>query len=1188
MDDLDNQAVPRVVVILGEDVAALQLILRGIPVDSGLAIVVAMTVDDSLVPAVRTVTDIPVSELAGPSVLLPGHIHVVPRRHDVIIRRDELIIEPIASSGGLDRMLRSLADNIGRNATVVVLRGRDGDGVLGIKRVREAGGLTICQRANDGDPLSELPHIAMSTGRVDLVLPVEQITSHIVHAPELDIASASEDAARSDDTLRDILAMIRIRTGHDFTWYKRATLYRRLARRMQVCQTATLADYQRLLREHPNELANLLRDFLISVTNFFRDPEAFAALQELVLPRVFHGKGPTDQVRVWVAGCATGEEAYSIGILLAEYASRMTAPPQLQIFGTDIDEEALAEARTGAYPALIATDVSPERLARFFAQDNGGYRVSKELREMMLFSPHNVLRDPPFSRLDLISSRNMLIYLNRDAQERVLNTFHFALRPDGILFLGSSESADSLKQFAPIDVKNRIFERRIAPTSTITDALITSAGWQPARMPYQITTTERPRIGSFGELHHRAVEQYAPPSVLVNEDLDIVHLSEHASRFLVIAGGEPTRQILRLVLPELRFELRGALYAARQPGHATGDTRIVRFADGGKQRSIELRVRPVEVPEAGRGTLLVLFDELAPPVEVATPAEPGSQHFEPVVREMEDELHRNREQLRTTIEQYETSLEELKASNEELHAINEELRSATEELETSKEELQSVNEELTTLNHELKVKVDEVSRINGDLQNLMTSTDIGVLFLDRRLYIKRFTPRVQDLFNVIPSDIGRPLAHLTHRLEYGDLPQAAAQVLVDLRTSDREVSSSDGKRFLVRMSPYRSIDDRIEGVVLTFVEITDLKAAQEARRVSEAALRTSEERLSLALRAAPLAVITHDNKLDATWAFVNGQQIDGALHVIFAPDHAERYSRSVREVYASGHAQRTELDVFTKAGARTYDFRIEPTREGQLVTGVTAIGFDITPSKQAEMSLRDNDRHKDEFLAMLSHELRNPLTPLRIAYDVARLSSRQPARLEPALDIIGHQLTVVDRLVDDLLDLSRIAQGKLKLVQTLLDPVRVVEAALESARPLIDEHRHKLEVRLPTTAVAIIGDFTRLVQVLSNLLLNAAKYTPDGGEITLAVVADVPRQRLVITVRDNGVGLRSDMLPRVFDMFAQAGESEELRDGGLGIGLNLVHQIIQLHGGTVAAHSDGPNRGSLFTIELALAPRDPT
>src|SRR3569623_1136165 len=679
-------------------------------------------------------------------------------------------------------------------------------------------------------------------------------------------------------------------------------------------------------------------------------------------------------------------------------------------------------------------------------------------------------------------------------------------------------------------------------------------------MPYQLTTTERPRSGSFGELHHRAVEQYAPPSVLVNEDLDIVHLSEHASRFLVIAGGEPTRQILRLVLPELRFELRGALYAARQPGHATGDTRIVRFADGGKQRSIELRVRPVEVPEAGRGTLLVLFDERAPPVEVATPAEPGSQHFEPVVREMEDELHRNREQLRTTIEQYETSLEELKASNEEL----------------------------TTLNHELKVKVDEGSRINGDLQNLMTSTDIGVLFLDRRLYIKRFTPRVQDLFNVIPSDIGRPRAHLTHRLESGDLPQAAAQVLVDLRTSGREVSSSDGKRFLVRMSPYRSIDDRIEGVVLTFVEITDLKAAQEARRVSEAALRTSEERLSLALRAAPLAVITHDNKLDATWAFVNGQQLDGALHVIFAPDNAERYSRSVREVYASGHAQRTELDVFTKAGARTYDFRIAPTREGQLVTGVPAIGFDIPPSKQAEMSLRDNDRHKDAFLAMLSHELRNPPTPLRIAYDVARLSSRQPARREPALDIIGQQLTVGDRLVDDLLDLSRIAQGKLKLVQTLLDPVRVVEAALESARPLIDEHRHKLEVRLPTPAVAIIGDFTRHVQVLSNLLLNAAKYTPDGGEITLAVVADVPRQRLVITVRDYGVGLRSDMLPRVFDMFAQAGESEELRDGGLGIGLNLVHQIIQLHGGTVAAHSDGPNRGSLFTIELALAPRDPT
>lgn len=1000
MRELENPDVPRVVVLLGEDVAAAQKVVRGIPLDSGLAIIVAMNADGTLVPALKAATALPIYELKGTSPLLRGRIHVVPLDHEVLIQREELILEPVGTRGTVDRMLRSLADNIGRRATVVVLRGRDGDGVLGIKRVREAGGVTICQRAEDGDPLSELPHIAISTGRVDLVLPTDEIAARLVQVPEPDIAGASEAAARTDDALRDILAMIRIRTGHDFTWYKRATLYRRLARRMQVCQTETLAEYHRVLREHPSELGNLLRDFLISVTNFFRDPDAFKALEELVLPRLFRGKGQTDQVRVWVAGCATGEEAYSIGMLLCEYAGRLNDAPQLQVFATDIDEEALAEARAGIYPEQIETDVSPERLNRFFTRENGGYRVSKELREMMLFSPHNVLRDPPFSRLDLVSCRNMLIYLNRDAQERVLNTFHFALRNDGVLFLGSSESAESLQQFAALDAKNRIFERRIAPTGTITDTLVTQARWLPSRAAYPLATSERTPIGSFGELHHRAVEQYAPPSVLVNEDLDVVHLSEHASRFLTMAGGEPTRQVLRLVHPALRFELRGALYAARQPDHHGSDTRIVRFDDDGRQRAIEIRVRAVDLAEAGGSTMLVMFDELDRPHAIASSAETDGGQIEPVVREMEDELHRTREQLRTTIEQYETSLEELKASNEELHAINEELRSATEELETSKEELQSVNEELTTLNHELKVKVDEVSRANSDLQNLMTSTDIGVLFLDRQLHIKRFTPRVQDLFNVIPSDIGRPLAHLTHRLDYGDLPQAAAQVLADLRTTDREVSSSDGKRFLVRLLPYRSIEDRIEGVVLTFVDVTDLKTAQEARRRSEAALRTIEERLSFALVAAPLAVISHDNKLDATWAFVQGRQIEGALRApqhVFAAGHADSYSAIVREVYASGQPQRAELDVVTKLGVRTYDFRIEPTREGHLVTGVTAVGFDITPSKQAEAALLDSDRRKDEFLAVLSHELRNPLTPLRVAFDVARLASRDPAHLEPAL-----------------------------------------------------------------------------------------------------------------------------------------------------------------------------------------------
>jgi two-component system CheB/CheR fusion protein len=1187
VSEAEVQDSTRVVLLIGEDAAAAEQVVRGIPVDPGFALVVALQDGSGASNSLKAATSLPTSEVTGNTPVAPGRMYLVNDPRGITFADGHLVVSDPPPTGALDRMLRSLADQRGANATVVVLGGTVADGTLGIRRMREAGGLTICQRTSDDGAMSELPHTAIVSGNVDLVLPVDEIAERVVSLAKADpIARAATDMVMGrEDLLQEILAMIRIRTGHDFSWYKRATLLRRLARRMQVCATESLSDYHRVLREQPAELGNLLRDFLISVTNFFRDPEAFDALAETVIPRLFRGKDHTDQVRVWVAGCATGEEAYSIAMLLSEYAMSLPAPPQLQVFATDIDEEALAEARAGIYPTQIATDVTAARLQRFFVYENDHFRVCKELREMILFSPHNVLRDPPFSRLDLVSCRNLLIYLNREAQNRVINTFHFALRHDGYLLLGSSESAEGMQQFSPTDAKNRIFERRIAPSAIATEAFVTAPRFLPTRTPSATSSGDSKPIGTFGELHHRAVEMYAPPSVLVNEDLDIVHLSENANKFLSFAGGEPSRQILRLVHPALRFELRGALYAARQPENRGSVTRVVRFSEDGKQRAIEIRVRSVNIAEAGPATLLVMFDELDRAPEAAAHAD-ASGHIEPVVREMEEELQRLREQLRTTIEQYETSLEELKASNEELHAINEELRSATEELETSKEELQSLNEELTTLTHELKHKVDELSRTNGDLQNLMSSTDIGVLFLDRQMSIKRFTPRIQQVFNLIPSDIGRPLEHITHRLDYADLAKAARQVIAELRTVDREVTSSEGKRYLVRMLPYRSLDDRIEGVVVTFVDVTDLKVAQTARARSEAALRTSEQRLAHALAAAPLAVISHDTRLTPTWAFINGNEVEAsrAPGQIFAGDDADRYARTVQAVYASGRAERIELAVATEGGIRTYDFRIDATREGHLVTGIVAVGFDITPSKAAEAALRESDRHKDEFLAMLSHELRNPLTPLRVAFDVARLARQDPEQLDAALSLMDDQLNVMVRLVDDLLDLSRLSQGKLQLSVRRIDPVTIVEAALQSTRPLIDTHHHTIDVQLDGQGAMVLGDSTRLTQVLTNLLSNAAKYTPERGKLALSMAVDAARNRLVFTMRDNGIGIAPHVLPHVFELFMQARGGEERRAGGLGVGLNVVRRVVELHGGCVAAESDGPGLGSTFRVELPLAP----
>ena len=635
--------------------------------------------------------------------------------------------------------------------------------------------------------------------------------------------------------MRDILTFVRLRSGHDFSSYKRATLHRRIARRMHVCDTGSPRAYLQYLRTNPTELAALLRDFLIGVTNFFRDPEAFAALDAHVASRFFGGKAPRAELRAWVAGCATGEEAYSVAMLLLERAARASQPPQVQVFATDIDEEALAVARAGKYPDTISLDVSSERLDRFFTKEGAHYRVRKELRERVLFSPHNVLRDPPFSRLDLVTCRNVLIYLNRDAQERVLGVFQFGLRADGLLFLGSSESAEnSTSTFTPLDTKHRVYARQ----KFVGAVLPEGTGWQ-AGAGAPAPPEPSPRAPSFGELHHQMVERYAPPSVLVNEELEVVHVSERAGRYLALGGGEPTRQILRLVHPELRLDLRSALHAARQPGHG-GEKRVVELRrDGGRASKVEIEVRTPELPIAGRALMLVLFREI-PDGESTPPSHPTDPTIEPVVREMEDELYRTRDQLRVTVEQYETSLEELKASNEELQAINEEFRSATEELETSREELQSVNEELTTLNLELQSKVEEVSRANGDLQNLMTSTDIGVLFLDRDANIKRFTERAKDLFNVIASDVGRPFAHLTHRLDTQSLPADVEHVLATLRPLEREVRAIDGRRYFARILPYRSLEDRIEGVVMTFLDVSDLKRAEDALRDRDAKLRLAE------------------------------------------------------------------------------------------------------------------------------------------------------------------------------------------------------------------------------------------------------------------------------------------------------------------------------------------------------------
>ncbi len=863
-------------------IAALQRFFGAMPSDSGMAFVVVLHLspdhDSALADVLQPSTQMPVVQAQHGTRIEPNQVYVIPPGKHLTIADGHLRLSELPREQGkrrtVDLFFRSLADTHGPHAVAVVLSGGDGDGALGVKRIKERGGLTIVQDP-EGAEQTGMPRAALATSMVDWVLRAEEIPARLVDYQTRELrlrvppergpnpVAAPRPGPETDEALlREVLTFLRARTGRDFSYYKRATIVRRIARRMQVNEVDDLASYLQYLRTHQGEAGALLQDLLISVTNFFRDREAFAAL-ESIIPELFRNKTQSDTVRVWVPACATGEEAYSIAMLLSEHARTLDAPPTLQVFATDLDEDVLAEARSGVYPEAITADVSQDRLRRFFIKEHESYRVRRELREMLLFAVHDLLKDSPFSRLDLVSCRNLLIYLNRGAQQRTFDILHFALRPDGRLFLGTSEAVDDGSHlFYPQDKKHRIYSSRPAartnlPVPSGQSALARALAVQGRNEGAGPVTTARvpstgvviPSTGSkalvsdrlsWSELHLKLIERLGPPSLVVNSEHEIVHLSEGAAPFLKFAGGEPSTNLLRAVHPALRTGLRAALFRARQTGNpASADAIPIDLGDG--RWLVDVRVS--SAGEETEDFWLVSF--LAHGKHEAHAVAPR-EHDEPVAAHLERELEQTKRHLRDIVEQHEASTEELKASNEELQAMNEELRSATEELETSREELQSINEELTTVNQELKSKVDELGHANSDLHNLMGATAIATVFLDRDLRIMRFTPPAVELFSFIPTDIGRPLGDLQHRLKYPQLLADASRVLSQLVPVEREVEETSGLFFLARLLPYRTTDDRIAGVVITFVDVTERQIAKMAalqakneleKRVQE---RTSE------------------------------------------------------------------------------------------------------------------------------------------------------------------------------------------------------------------------------------------------------------------------------------------------------------------------------------------------------------
>ncbi|HVF27128.1 MAG TPA: CheR family methyltransferase, partial [Pyrinomonadaceae bacterium] len=716
--------------------------------------------------------------------------------------------------------------------------------------------------------------------------------------------------------------------------------------------------------ESADEAQSLLKDLLISVTNFFRDKEAFAYLETEVLPRLLDGKKSDDGIRVWVAGCATGEEAYSIAMLLAERALGGLDAPEIQIFASDIDAAAIAKAREGLYTLNDAADVTPERLRRFFTKEAHGFRVRRELREMVLFANHNVIKDPPFSHLDLVSCRNMMIYLNGMAQERVMEVMHFALNPGGYLFLGSAESVDGAGDlYAPVSREHHIFQSRpvAARLSYPVPDSSPSFRFEQKTLP-AITTQEQEaraleRI-TYGDLHQQLLEQYAPPSVVVNEEYDIVHLSERAGKYMRVAGGEPSNNLLKVIRPELRLELRSALYQA--VGRRTNlEVKNLIVQSDGRRETINIHVRPVLRPDdAARGFLLVLFE---PATGAAETSEAAYSSPEPVARQIEEELMKVRAQLRSSSEQHELHAEELKASNEELQAMNEELRSAAEELETSTEELQSVNEELTTVNQELKIKVEEITQVNNDFQNLINSTDIGTVFLDRSFRVNLFTPAASRIFNLIPADFGRPISDITHRLETDGLLHDAETVLDTLQTIEREARTNDGRTYLLRVLPYRTTEDRINGVVASFIDITERKRAEEAKFFLASIVESSKDSIiTINLNG---TITSWNNGAEWLYGYAANEAVGKPVTMLTLPEDLKQVLANIERIR---HSQKVEVYDTVRTHKDGHEINLEivlsPVKDDKgEVIGASTVARDVTGRKRAEANLA--------FLAEVSQDL---------------------------------------------------------------------------------------------------------------------------------------------------------------------------------------------------------------------------
>lgn len=1113
------------------------------PADSGMAFVLVQHLDPNhrsmLADLLRAHTAMPVVEATDGVRTSSNQIFIIPPNSTLTIQGGTLRVRKPAPARQhrrpIDTFFASLAEDQGENAVCIVLSGTGSDGSAGLRTVKEHGGLTLAQADHDATAMSGMPQSAASTGLVDHIIAVAEMPAllldyqrHLLKvAPHKDGDGARRDMAAH---LVTISAMLRAATGHDFSGYKHNTLTRRIQRRMQVLQIDTVPAFIEHLRKAPREVELLFREFLIGVTQFFRDAHAFEALERTVLPKLIANKGADAQIRIWVPACATGEEVYSIAILVKEALERAGLTPKVQIFGTDIDDAAVNLARAARYGRTLE-GMSPERVARWFVEDGEEHCPVREIREMCIFSTHNVIKDPPFSRLDLISCRNLLIYLTPDLQDRLMQTFHYALRPGSYLCLGQSEGvARKNRLFDTLDKKHRIFMRRESQSAAPDFLMAATAGKpeSPARRP------PAPRAADAIDADvRRVVEQYSPAYLVIDRNQEILRFSGgEVGRYLEPSAGAASLNLLAMVRKALRPAVRTAVLKAYRRGEpVTTENTGIRI--DGRNRLIRLVVEPLVDDSGGDpGRWVLIFQEMGH----KDPKVPGTASH-PDVQALEEELQTTKTQLRSTIDELESSNEEMKSANEEYQSVNEELQSSNEELETAKEEMQSINEELQTINAEMSSKNELLTRLNSDLRNLLDSTQIATVFLDSKLHIKYFTPPMTDLFHLRDSDRDRPITDLAARMQYTNLRRDVAKVLRELTVIEQEVRiEGNDMVFLMRIRPYRTIDNVIDGVVITFVDITATKRHQQISAQLAAIVESSQDAIiGLAFDG---SITSWNAGAEAIFGYPSAEAIGQPFAVLVPQDQADEVPAMLDKLRGGERIEHFEIERVRKDGTRIdVSLTISPVRDANgKVIAASTIARDFTERKLAE-------DHREVLMAELDHRVKNIL--MVVSSLVSQTLKGAGSSSDFAQDIQG-RLQALSR-VHDLLnqhgqthaELHQIVEGELSFYRN----ERKNRIAIEGAQPVL-----------------LTGNATQTVAMaVHELATNAAKYgalSTEKGQVrvswSVANSADPARLRLkwmetggpsVKPPEHQGFG--SQLIENIVRYELQADVQREFRAGGV-------------------------------------------